>query len=42
MGSPENAFKLLVTANELEAQNLAGILESGNRDRQRVEAAAFE
>jgi len=42
MGSPENAFKLLVTDNELEAQNLAQILEDGNRDRQRVEAAAFE
>ena len=41
MGSPENAFKLLTTNNETEAQNLAGILEEGNRDRQRVELDAF-
>ncbi|MBI3315940.1 MAG: single-stranded-DNA-specific exonuclease RecJ [Candidatus Omnitrophica bacterium] len=42
MGSPEHAFKLLTTENELEAQNLAQVLEEGNRDRQRVELAAFE
>ncbi len=42
MGSPENAFKLLTTTNEIEAQNLAQILEEGNRDRQRVESSAFE
>lgn len=42
MGSPETAFKLLTTDNALEAQNLAQILEEGNRDRQRVESAAFE
>jgi single-stranded-DNA-specific exonuclease len=42
MGSPENAFKLLITTNELEAQNLAHILEEGNRERQRVETSAFE
>ena len=42
MGSPENAFKLLTTDNKLAAQNLAQILEEGNRDRQRVETTAFE
>ncbi len=42
MGSPENAFKLLTTDNELLARNLAQILEEGNRDRQRVEATAYE
>ncbi len=42
MGSPLDAFKLLTTENLLEAQNLAQILDRGNRDRQRVEAEAFE
>ncbi len=42
MGSPENAFKLLTTENAMEAQNLAQILDAGNRDRQKVESAAFE
>jgi len=42
MGSPENAFKLLTTPNEIEAQNLAQILEEGNRQRQQVESSAFE
>ncbi len=42
MGSPENAFKLLTTDNELLAQNLAQLLDDGNRDRQRAEAAALE
>ena len=40
MGSPMHAFKLLVTENELEARNLAQILEAGNRERQRAEAEA--
>ncbi len=42
MGSPLTAFKLLTTENQLEARNLAQILDEGNRDRQRVEAEAFE
>ncbi|MGH7198217.1 MAG: single-stranded-DNA-specific exonuclease RecJ [Candidatus Omnitrophota bacterium] len=42
MGTPENAFKLLTTDNETLARNLAQLLDDGNRDRQRVEAAAFE
>lgn len=42
MGSPETAYRLLTTDNALEAQNLAQILEEGNRDRQRVENDAFE
>ncbi len=42
MGSPLAAFKLLTTENPLEARNLAQILDQGNRDRQRVEADAFE
>jgi single-stranded-DNA-specific exonuclease len=42
MGSPENSFKILTTDNALLAQNLAKILDEGNRDRQRVELAAFE
>ncbi len=41
MGSPMEAFTLLTTENELEARNLAQILESGNRERQRAEAEAF-
>ena len=41
MGSPENAFKLLTTENMIEAQNLAQILDEGNRDRQKVESTAF-
>ncbi len=42
MGSPLAAFKLLTTENPLEARNLSQILDEGNRDRQRVEADAFE
>ena len=42
MGSPLNAFKLLITDNPLEARNLAMILEDGNRERQRVEAQAYQ
>lgn len=42
MGSPDNAFKLLTTDNETLAKNLAKLLDEGNRDRQRVEAAAYE
>lgn len=42
MGTPENAYKLLTTDNENLSQNLARLLDDGNRDRQRVEAAAFE
>lgn len=42
MGSPENAFKLLTTDNETLAQNLAQLLDDGNRDRQRVEKSAFQ
>ena len=42
MGSPLTAFKLLTTENVLEARNLAQVLDEGNRDRQRVEASAFE
>lgn len=42
MGSPETAFKLLTTDNEILARNLAGILEEGNRDRQRVESQTLE
>ena len=42
MGSPLTAFKLLTTDNPVEAQNLAQILEDGNKDRQRVESSAFE
>ncbi len=42
MGSPLTAFKLLTTENPVEAKNLAQILDDGNRDRQRVEAEAFE
>ena len=42
MGSPLNAFNLLVTENPVEAKNLAKLLDDGNRDRRRVEARAFE
>ena len=42
MGSPLNAYKLLTTQDETEAKNLAKLLDDGNRDRQRVEAAAFQ
>ncbi len=42
MGSPETAFKLLTTDNEILARNLAEILEEGNRDRQRVEHETLE
>ena len=42
MGSPLNAFRLLVTESPIEAHNLALILEEGNRDRQRVEQEAFQ
>jgi single-stranded-DNA-specific exonuclease len=41
MGSPEEAFKLLVTENSTEASNLARILEQGNQERQKVEQAAY-
>lgn len=42
MGSPATAFKLLTTDQEMLARNLAGILEEGNRDRQRVESEMLE
>lgn len=42
MGSPMNAFRLLVTESELEASNLAQILEDGNKDRQKSELRAYE
>ncbi len=42
MGSPLNAFKLLTTEDASEAKDLAKFLDGGNRDRQRVEAAAFK
>jgi single-stranded-DNA-specific exonuclease len=42
MGTPDNAYRLLTTDNENLSQNLARLLDDGNRDRQRVEAAAFE
>ena len=41
MGSAMNAFKLLTTENDLEARNLAQILEAGNKERQHAEAEAF-
>ncbi len=41
MGSAMQAFKLLTTDNDLEARNLAQILEAGNRERQRAEAEAY-
>ena len=41
MGSPLNAFRLLVTDNPVEARNLALILEEGNRDRRKAEQDAF-
>jgi single-stranded-DNA-specific exonuclease len=41
MGSPMEAFRLLVTDKELEARNLAQFLEAGNRERQRVESEAY-
>jgi single-stranded-DNA-specific exonuclease len=42
MGSPLNAFRLLTTENEVEARNLAQLLDDGNKDRQQVESLAFE
>lgn len=42
MGSPQSAFRLLVTDNPVEARNLALILEEGNKDRQRAEQEAFQ
>ncbi len=42
MGSADAAFKLLTTDNALLAQNLAKMLDDGNKNRQRIEAAAFE
>ncbi|MBI2094646.1 MAG: single-stranded-DNA-specific exonuclease RecJ [Candidatus Omnitrophica bacterium] len=42
MGSPLHAFELLTTDSEEAAARLAKFLDEGNRERQRVEAAAFE
>jgi len=41
MGSPLNAFKLLTTDDPAEAKELAGLLDRGNKDRQKLEAEAF-
>ena len=41
MGSPLNAFKLLTTNDPVEAKELAGLLDRGNKDRQKLEAEAF-
>lgn len=42
MGSPMEAFRLLVTENDLEARNLAQLLDTGNRERQKVESQAYK
>ncbi len=42
MGSPLHAFELLTTDSEETAARLAKLLDDGNRERQRVEAEAFE
>ncbi len=42
MGSPQHAFDLLTTEDPVEAKRLAEFLDGGNRDRQRVEAKAFQ
>jgi single-stranded-DNA-specific exonuclease len=41
VGSAENALRLLVTDEALEAENLARLLDEGNRQRQKLEDDAF-
>ncbi len=42
MGSALDAFHLLVTEDAGEARRLARLLDDGNRERQKVEAAVFD
>lgn len=42
MGSPLDAFHLLTTSSAEEARKLACFLDEGNKDRQRIEAEAFQ
>lgn len=41
MGSASDAFKLLVTESEVEAENLVRILDQSNAQRRRIEQDAF-
>lgn len=41
VGTPRDAFHLLTTDSDIEAANLARLLDEGNRQRQRVEEEAF-
>lgn len=42
MGSPMDAFRLLITEDAAEARRLARLLDDGNRARQKTEAKVFE